>query len=356
MKNILIALVLIPMLLQAQEYSNSVQNEGEYLGALTSETPEWFKESFLEFAEDVAEAAEENKRVMLYFHQPGCPYCAKLVNENFTDSNIKSYIQDNFDGITINMWGDREIVSVGDKTYTEKEFSLALKVQYTPTILFLNEQGKTALRLNGYYSPEKFRGALTYVAEHLEKKQSFNEYLKLNANVEKQNKMQHENFFIKSLDLNKLRLRSNNVTAVYFEKNNCHDCQIIHDKVLSDQTTRDIVKRFNNIQVNALSTDKIVIPSGETLTISNWAKQLNIAYYPSVVFFDTQGLEVMRIGGFLKSFHFQSVYDYVYEKAYLTEPSFQRYIADRGEKIRALGFNTDIWGYQSEYTLNEITK
>jgi len=47
----------------------------------------------------------------------------------------------------------------------------------------------------------------------------------------------------------------------------------------------------------------------------------------------------------MKTFHFQSVYDYILQKAYLREPSFQRYISERAEKIRAAGFDTDIWGY-----------
>jgi len=36
---------------------------GASLGAKTSETPGWFKESFLDFEEDVAEAAAAGKRV-----------------------------------------------------------------------------------------------------------------------------------------------------------------------------------------------------------------------------------------------------------------------------------------------------
>ncbi len=358
MKKLFTIIALLPFFLQAAEHHDGLNNqlkEGEYLGAISSEIPEWFKESFLDFAEDVAEAAEQNKRVMIYFHQPGCPYCAKLVSENFSDPGIKKYVQKRFDGITINMWGDREVVSVGNKTFTEKEFALALKVQYTPTVLFLNEQGKTILRLNGYYSPRKFRSALQYAGEHLEKEQSFKRYSNsLMSNVK--NLIQVEDFFIQSNDLNQLRITSNNVTAVFFEKENCSDCALIHSKILTDKTTRDIVKRFNNVQLDVNSTEQIVTPTGETKMITKWAEELNIGYQPSVVLFDRKGKEVMRIAGFLKTFHFQSVFDYVFEKAYLTEPSFQRYITARGEKIRSLGFNTDIWGYSSNYTLKEISK
>jgi thioredoxin-related protein len=66
-----------------------------------------------------------------------------------------------------------------------------------------------------------------------------------------------------------------------------------------------------------------------------------------VVFFDEAGKEVMRISAFLKTFHFQSVYAYVLDKAYLEEPEFQRYISARAEYIREAGFDTDIWGYDS---------
>ena len=47
------------------------------------EKPAWFKESFLNLREDVEEAKENNKRVLLYFYQDGCPYCAKLLQDNF---------------------------------------------------------------------------------------------------------------------------------------------------------------------------------------------------------------------------------------------------------------------------------
>ena len=110
---LMLLLLLIP--LQA-----SLASEGKYYGAIPSEKPDWFKESFLEFEDDVAEATAAGRRVMLYFHQDGCPYCARLVEENFTDPELKAFIIENFDGITLNMWGDREVVSVAGQAFTEK--------------------------------------------------------------------------------------------------------------------------------------------------------------------------------------------------------------------------------------------
>src|SRR4051794_23481810 len=47
------------------------------------EAPAWFAQSLLDLPEDVAEAAREGKRVMVYFGQPGCPYCTQLMEVTF---------------------------------------------------------------------------------------------------------------------------------------------------------------------------------------------------------------------------------------------------------------------------------
>ncbi|MCK5091158.1 MAG: thioredoxin, partial [Gammaproteobacteria bacterium] len=52
------------------------------------EKPDWFKLSFLDIREDVEEATAEGKRVLLYFYQDGCPYCAKLIRDNFSQRAI----------------------------------------------------------------------------------------------------------------------------------------------------------------------------------------------------------------------------------------------------------------------------
>lgn len=321
---------------------------GAYLGARSAESPHWFKESFLEFEEDVAEAAEKNKRVMIYFHQHGCPYCARLVEENFADPEIEAYVRKYFDGIEVNMWGDREIVSVGGKNFSEKTFAAALKVQYTPTVLFLDEQGKVALRLNGYYPPDKFRLALRYAAEKQDQQQSFNAFV-LAQSKKPVGSLINEDFFLDIQDLQGGLRGSSRYLAVYFEAPDCTQCEILHARVLTDAPTRKLVKAMDNVQLNIYSDKKIVTPLGNHLSQQQFASQLNISYTPSVVFFNNKGDEVFRIEGFLKTFHFQSSLAYVLENGYLTEPSFQRYIAARGEKLRESGFDTDIWGYKSAY-------
>jgi thioredoxin-related protein len=336
---LILLLLLIPL-------QTSLATEGKSYGAIPSEKPDWFKESFLEFEEDVTEAAAAGRRVMLYFHQEGCPYCARLVEENFTDPELKAFIIENFDGITLNMWGDRPVVSVAGQDFTEKSFAAALQVQYTPTLIFLDENGKVVLRLNGYYPPRDFRAALDYVAQKRERDLSFAQY-RLETLAAASGDLIDEDFYLDQLDLQKIITASHKPLAVYFESPACAECATMHIRILRDKATRKLVLQADNIQLNVGSSQQITTPAGKQTSVKQWARDLGIAYTPSVVFFDDAGKEVMRISAFLKTFHFQSVYAYVLDKAYLEEPEFQRYISARAEHIREAGFDTDIWGYDS---------
>ena len=61
---------------------------GKIVGGKVSTLPEWFKDSFLDIAEDVEEAKDENKHLMLYMHLTGCPYCYKMIEEGLKTTSI----------------------------------------------------------------------------------------------------------------------------------------------------------------------------------------------------------------------------------------------------------------------------
>ena len=85
----------------------SVGKVGEFLGSKNATHPAWFKESFLDLEEDIAEATENNKRLVIYFWQPGCPYCDQLWTDNFAEQKVVDEFRGNFDVVALNMWGDR---------------------------------------------------------------------------------------------------------------------------------------------------------------------------------------------------------------------------------------------------------
>ena len=75
---------------------------------------------------------------------------------------------------------------------------------------------------------------------------------------------------------------------------------------------------------------------------AEWARELGIAYTPSIVFFDG-GKEVFRIEAYLRPFHLAGSFDYVASGAYAKESSFQRFLQGRRERLRARGESVDLW-------------
>ena len=323
--------------------------DGKFYGAKMTEYPDWFKESFLNFPEDIEEAKDAGKRLVVFFHQDGCPYCNALVERNLAQKNIAEKVKKNFDIIGINMWGDREITYVNGKQYIEKTLAEALKVQFTPTLLFYDENGKIVLRVNGYRSPRKFNVDLDYVALRKEKEMKYRDYVKANLPATKSSKTMHkQDFFVK--EPYNLKVASNNKTpiAVFFEQKDCPDCDTLHNKVLPDKELRNIIGNFKTVQLDMWSKTPVVTPEGKKTTAREWAKKLDVKFAPSIVVFNEKGEEIIRTEGSFKVFHTQGILDYVLSGSYKKQPSFQRYLTDRADHIREQGQDVDIWNYAGQ--------
>jgi thioredoxin-related protein len=307
------------------------------------EKPDWFKNSFLDIREDVDEAASTGKRVMLYFYQDGCPYCAKLLQDNFSQRSIVEKSRKYLDVIAVNMWGDREVTSLDGRAMSEKEFAVGLRVMFTPTILMLNEQGKVILRINGYYHPVKFEAALDYVGLHKETALSFADYYNQLEPTKPSGKLHEEAFFLTPpYDLQKLATGAKPLMLL-FEQKQCNPCDEYHTDVYQRPETQEQLKRFNIVRLDMWADTPLRAFDGQKTTARSMARQLDVKYAPSMVFFDKVGKEVFRTEAYLKAFHVQSVLDYVASGAYHTQPNFQRFIAARADKLEAQGVHVDLW-------------
>ena len=128
-----ICLLIVPGLAVCSE-----SEQGTLTGGIAHELPGWFKESFLEIAEDASEAGEADRHVMLFFALNACPYCARMLEESFEKDPNKSLIQTHFDVISLNVAGDREVAFNEEITVTEKELAEILEVRATPGVMFLD--------------------------------------------------------------------------------------------------------------------------------------------------------------------------------------------------------------------------
>ena len=302
--------------------------------------PAWFANSFLDIREDVGEAASAGKRVILYFYQDGCPYCKKLLDTNFALQEIENKTRKHYEVIAINMWGDREVTGFDAGMTTEKAFAKSLRVMFTPTLLFLNEQGSITLRVNGYYPPHKFNAALDYAAKHDGVAPTFRDYYSALSPVAASGALHTDATYLPTDAA--LDERDGRPLLVLFEQKDCAPCDELHLDILSRPQSREQLQRLDVVLLDMWSNELLKRPDGKTGSIAQWARELNVQYAPSLVFFDTQGIEVFRTEAWLKAFHVQSAIDYVASGAYRQQPSFQRFISARADVLEAQGVHVDI--------------
>jgi thioredoxin-related protein len=316
---------------------------GDFLGAKFTEQPSWFKSSFLDLPEDLTEATESNKHIMLYFHQNGCPYCAKLVAENFHDPVLVSQLTQNFDTIEINLWGDKSLNDWTGAEFSEKTFSEKMQVQFTPTLMFLNKQGEVVLRLNGYFNQQKMHKALNFVQNKLYEKQNFSTYIDNktfnNATLNKSSLFEGAPHILSR----SVQFPADKYLAVFFEKPNCTACDKFHKGLMKLKATQDMLKKMQVVQINLSSNKKLMTPNGAVMSGRNFYQSLNLNDAPSVVFFDKTGQEIIRKDAFFKAFHWHGILRYVLSGAYQQQANFQRFLEEESLKIRKTGVDVDLW-------------
>ncbi len=309
---------------------------------LAQEPPAWFAESLLDLREDVAEAAAQRKRVMLYFGQDGCPYCKRLMEVNFRQAAIAAKAQRNLVALALNIWGDREVTWTDGRTATEKRLAAELKVQFTPTLIFLDERGGIALRLNGYYPPHEFEVALDYVIGRLERKMAFQEFMRSKAKAAASPTLHPQPFFMaQPYDLR--RAAGAKPLAVLFETPHCAQCDELHAVAFKRREVLTLLAKFDVARFALSEDSSVVTPAGKTLRAAAWAQALKVGYVPTMLLFDARGREVFRTEAYLRPFHVAGALDYVSSGAYRREPSFQRFLQAKADALRHRGERVDLW-------------
>ena len=294
--------------------------------AASQDPPGWFAQSLLHLPEDVAAAAREGKRVMLYFGQDGCPYCKRLIEVNWGDARIAGKMRRRFVSLALNVWGDRSLTWTDGRTMTEKQLAAMLKVQFTPTLVFLDEKGAVARRINGYYPPREFEAAID----------------DLEIKVGSAKALNPQPFFMKApLDLR--RKPGGRPLAVLFDASPCEGCEELHRVAFKRKEVLAQVAKFDVAQVGIFGQETLIAINGQKTEARQWARQLSVARAPTMVLFDNSGREVLRTEAYLRPFHIAGSLEYVSSGAYRSEPSFQRFLQAKAEAMRHRGEKVDLW-------------
>jgi len=117
---------------------------------------------------------------------------------------------------------------------------------------------------------------------------------------------------------------------VYFGQKRCAYCHKLMDVNFGMPDIVEYTRRhFAIVPVDIWGVDEVVDLNGETLTERDFALREGTNFTPSLVFFDADGKEVMRLRGYYPPYQFRAALEYVADRHYLREP-FRDYLA-RGE-------------------------
>ena len=314
--------------------SDDESNRGRMTGGNRYTTPDWFKQSFLDIAEDADEAGAAGKHVMLFFHLDECPYCDRMLEESIKPAPRASYLQQHFDAIAINVRGDREVAFNDEITVSEKRLAEILEVFGTPAILFLDGDNRTVARVDGYRAPERFREVLDYVASRAYRNASLADYL--DARLDKSvYRLRASELFADRRDLSSV----DGPLMLLFEDGSCYDCAEFQQGVLAHPDVRQEIAPFTVVRLDTGSDQSIIGVDGKATTPRELARQYDMIYRPGVLLFD-DGELIARSDSLLYPFHFKEMLRYV-AGGFYAEMDQRGYSRQRREELLDAGVDID---------------
>tara|TARA_R110000787_G_scaffold8210_4_gene27336 strand:+ start:588 stop:1136 length:549 start_codon:yes stop_codon:yes gene_type:complete len=100
----------------------------------------WMRDTFKDLSEDLAEANDEGKRLLVMFEQRGCIYCTKMHEEVFSKPAVADYITKNYFVVQLNLHGDIDVTDFDAETLSEKAMARKWGILFTPTLMFIDKE------------------------------------------------------------------------------------------------------------------------------------------------------------------------------------------------------------------------
>lgn len=142
--------------------------------------------------------------------------------------------------------------------------------------------------------------------------------------------------------------------VILWEQRACPYCKETHMVNLRIPEIVDYIKgNFNVIQLNLWGDREVTDVDGEVTTEKKLARKYRVQFTPTMQFFPKSiaennkkpghDVEVWRLLGYWKPFHFLNSFVYVNSGDYEKEPNFQRWLQVRADELRAQGKEVKLW-------------
>ena len=141
--------------------------------------------------------------------------------------------------------------------------------------------------------------------------------------------------------------------AVIWEQRGCPYCRELHQVNLAREEIRSFIRdNFVIVQLDLWGSREVTDFDGEALEERAMARKWGVNFTPTVMFFPddltavagkpAQSAEVARMPGYLKPFHFVSMFEYVRGHHY-REIGFQRFLQNKFVELEAKGIKPEVW-------------
>ena len=141
--------------------------------------------------------------------------------------------------------------------------------------------------------------------------------------------------------------------AILWEQRGCPYCRELHRVNFARPEISDYIKaNFNILQLDIWGPRKVTDFDGKEMGERELAQRWRVNFTPAMNFFPKdvakvdgkvgREAEVFRMPGYFKPFHFIASFEYV-RSGRTKELGFQRFIQEKGEKMRAEGENMELW-------------
>ncbi|MEE2998692.1 MAG: thioredoxin family protein [Pseudomonadota bacterium] len=138
--------------------------------------------------------------------------------------------------------------------------------------------------------------------------------------------------------------------VVFWEQKGCPYCKRTHEVNLRiPRIVKYISDHFLVVHLNIWGDKEVTDFDGDITTEKKLAEKWGVRFTPTIQFFPDNPknvskkkgseVEVMRIPGYFKPFHFYFLFKYVKASAYKTQPNFQRWLSGEGDKLAEKGLN-----------------
>jgi thioredoxin-related protein len=132
-----------------------------------------------DFNSAITSADHDGKTLVLFFEAEWCGFCKQMRSEVFPQRSVQAEVGEGFVPVAIDIESEEKII-YQDREMSQKSFSHQMRIDATPTIMFMSSEGEVIGRYRGFADENEFILLLEYIRGEDVENVDFAEYKKRN--------------------------------------------------------------------------------------------------------------------------------------------------------------------------------